>query len=419
MSQLEKYSFGIGDRFGHQAAAQLRAFQRLEKDGAVVIPVWNKSNREHTFIGSEPPSVKAAAEKAVAESGWKHSWHVDADHIRLQTVDRFLPCSDFFTIDVANFIGQPAEDAEIAHFITRHPELIGEVTVPNCDHPIKITREDLQRIARQYLLAMQEAAKVYRHIIAHRPNDATIIEVSIDETPAPQTPADVLVILAALSDQEVPVQTIAPKFNGRFNKGVDYVGNLQQFELEYQSFLGVIAYAIEQYSLPANLKLSVHSGSDKFSLYPVISQLLLKNNCGVHVKTAGTTWLEETIGLCEAGGEGLTLVQEIYAEALDHCAELCEPYADVIDIDTKQLPSAQVVNAWTGQQLAATIRHDKSTGFFNPHVRQLLHVGFKLAAKKGDRYYPLLKQFADVVGKQVEDNLYHRHLRPLFERALR
>ncbi len=89
----------------------------------------------------------------------------------------------------------------------------------------------------------------------------------MDETDTPQTPQELLLILTVLADEGVPVQTIAPKFTGRFNKGVDYVGDVAQFENEFRDDLAVIAYAVKKFRLPANLKLSVHSGSDKFSLY--------------------------------------------------------------------------------------------------------------------------------------------------------
>src|SRR5207244_651086 len=94
-----------------------------------------------------------------------------------------------------------------------------------------------------------------------------ITEISIDETDEPQTPPELLVILAVIADEGIPIQTIAPKFTGRFNKGVDYVGNVAQFTKEFSQDLAVIAFAVKNYSLPASLKLSVHSGSDKFSIY--------------------------------------------------------------------------------------------------------------------------------------------------------
>lgn len=163
----------------------------------------------------------------------------------------------------------------------------------------------------------------------------------MDETDLPQTPPELLIILALLADEHVRLQTIAPKFTGRFNKGVDYVGDLVQFEKEFNDDLAVIAHAVRQYGLPANLKLSVHSGSDKFSLYPIIRKALAKTGAGVHIKTAGTSWLEELIGLAEAGGDGLALTKEIYAYALEHVDELCAPYASVIDIDRSHLPSSR------------------------------------------------------------------------------
>ena len=349
---LEKYSFGVGDRFGQQATAQLKAFQMLEASGVVVSPVWNKSNREHTFIGSEPASVLAAAEKAVAEIGWKHPWHVDADHIRIDTVDRFIDSSDFFTIDVANYIGKPPSDAELSAFLTRHPDLANPINIPGVLEPIQISWESLQSIARQYLSATQEAGHVYRHIATQRKERRAIIEVSIDETPAPQTPAELLVILAALSDQNIPLQTIAPKFTGRFNKGVDYVGNVTQFAREFEDCIAILKYSVDKYAFPASLKLSVHSGSDKFSIYPIIAKLLRKTDAGLHVKTAGTSWLAEIIGLCEAGGDGLTIVQEMYASAYHDWEALCLPYADVINMDPKKLPSPETINRISGSEFA-------------------------------------------------------------------
>ena len=284
---LEKFSFGVGDRFAHQAKSQLRAFQMLAADGVQVAPVWNKSNREHTFVGSEPQSVLDAAKAAVAELDWKKGWHVDADHIRLETVERFLPCSDFFTLDVADSIGKPAAAEDVKAFVDRHPELVGTISIPKIATPFQTTRADIERIVAKYLLAVQDAGKIHRHIAAAKGADNFIAEVSMDETDAPQTPPELLVILAAIADKKIRAQTIAPKFTGRFNKGVDYVGDLVQFEREFHDDLAVIAFAVARYGLPENLKLSVHSGSDKFSLYPIIRRTLPKFGAGVHLKTAG------------------------------------------------------------------------------------------------------------------------------------
>jgi hypothetical protein len=223
-----------------------------------------------------------------------------------------------------------------------------------------------------------------------------------------------LVILAALSDEGIPLQTIAPKFTGRFNKGVDYVGDVAQFEIEFRSDLAVIAHAIDVYGLPAQLKLSIHSGSDKFSIYPAIRRALRDTGAGVHVKTAGTTWLEELVGLAEAGGDGLGLAKEIYAEAHAHRDELCAPYAAVIDISAERLPTPQQVNRWSSQQFANALRHDQKCPEYNSDFRQLLHVGYKVAAKLGQRYRDMLVACEDSISRNVIANLYERHITPIF-----
>ena len=419
MLVLEPYSIGVGDRFAHQAKSQLRAFLKLSEQmkpqkGFDVVPVWNKSNREHTFIGSEPQSVYDAAAAAVDELGWTHPWYVDADHIQLKTVDRFLSCSNFFTIDVADSIGKSASDAEVTQFVQRHPELLSPIAVPGIDSPLVIGRDEVERVARKYLLATRQAGDIYRYIESKKGYGNFVPEVSMDETDSPQTPPELLIILAALADEKCPIQTIAPKFTGRFNKGVDYVGDLKQFEREFFDDLAVIRFAVGQYGLPSNLKLSVHSGSDKFGLYPIIRKAMSQTGAGIHLKTAGTTWLEELIGLCEAGGDGLLLAKEIYAYALEHIDEFCAPYASVIDIDRARLPSASEVAAWDGSHFASTIRHIPGEARFNASVRQLLHVSFKVAAKSGNRFTDLLKSNAKIVGEQVTTNIFDRHLKPLF-----
>ena len=412
MLLLEKFTIGMGDRFAHQAKAQLQACVQLANDGVDVVPVWNKSNREHSFIGSTPQSVFDAAKLAVNEIGWSKGWHVDADHINMSTVDRYLECSDFFTIDVADFIGQEPEQGEVRSFVDNHPELVGAISIEGIDQPFDISREYVEEVSGKYLSSVKEAAKIYRHIKSVK--GEFIAEVSMDETDLPQTPPELLIILAALADEDVNLQTIAPKFTGRFNKGVDYVGDLVQFEKEFNDDLAVIAHSIDKYGLPKNLKLSVHSGSDKFSIYPIIGAALRRAGAGVHIKTAGTTWLEELIGLAEAEGEGLVLAKELYSKAVENVDEMCAPYASVIDINVDKLPSVEMVNGWNGYQYANTLRHVQSHSGFNQHFRQLLHIAFKLAAKEGTRYTDLLKANELIVGKNVTENLYDRHLKRIF-----
>jgi tagaturonate epimerase len=411
--RIGRFSLGMGDRFAHEAEAQLRACQLAAEQGAEVTPVWNKSHREHTIVGTLPPSVREAADRAVARLGWTGPYFIDADHINLTTVDGYVDTADFFTIDVADSIGRPPESDALEAFAARHPELAGNLQVPGLDRPIESSADSVRAIAGRYLAAVQEAGRIYRRIESAKGAGNFVTEVSMDETDSPQTPPELLVILAAMADEGIPAQTIAPKFTGRFNKGVDYVGDVEQFEREFNADLAVIAYAIGRYGLPENLKLSVHSGSDKFSIYEPIRRAVSQTGAGVHLKTAGTTWLEELIGLAEAGGEGLRAAKDVYAQAYEHRAELCAPYASVIDIDEARLPAPAEVSGWTAEEYVAALRHDQANPLYNAHLRQLLHVGFKIAAKMGERYTRLLAECREPIERNVTENLFARHLRPL------
>ena len=379
MKQISKYSFGIGDRFAHEGVNQLKALIAAEvRFGVHFTPVWNKSNREHTIIGTEPMSTRQEADAAVRALGYGDAYFCDADHINLSNVDRFMDACDFFTIDVADYIGKTGS------------------------------------VEERYLPAVKEAGKIYRHIAERKGADNFVTEVSMDEVPVAQKPEEIRYILTELAKEKVPLQTFAPKFTGRFNKGVDYVGDLEQFEREFEEDIKVIQWAVKDLGLPANLKLSIHSGSDKFSIYPIMGRLIRKYDVGIHVKTAGTTWLEEIIGLSLADPEALQLAKKIYRIALDRMDELTVPYATVIDVDVSKLPSPDEVDGWSADTFARTLRHDESEPLYNPSFRQLIHVSFKVAAELADEYYPALDRNLDVIGREIEANIGERHVRRLF-----
>ncbi len=411
--QLPKYSFGIGDRFGKQGEAQLTALQQLEKEGIEVVPVWNKSNREHVTIGSEPVETRLEADAAVKKLNWSLPYFVDADHINLETVDKYTEHCDFFTIDVAAFIGQKASKEHISKFLSENKNLAGPFKLPGIESKYYITPEEIRNAAEKFLFAIQKAGEIYRRIREVK-GDNFVTEISMDEVNEAQTPIELFFILNAIAAEGIPAQTIAPKFTGRFNKGVDYHGDVNLFEKEFEEDLMVIDLAIKKFNLPENLKLSVHSGSDKFTIYPVMGKLIKKHNKGIHVKTAGTTWLEEVIGLALANGKALQMVKEIYKEALDRFDELCSPYATVIDIDKSKLPSAQQIQNWDGETFANSLRHIPGHTQYNPHFRQLMHVGYKLAAERGSKFTEMLTKHKEITGKQVTENIFDRHLKRLF-----
>ena len=409
MKTIERYSIGAGDRFGRQGAAQIVAFRKAREKGVDVAIVWNKSNREHILIGTEPTDQRAAAERAIKETGWDGPWHVDADHIGLTTIDRFAPHCDFFTLDVADYIGKSAAPEAIEAFAAKHANLPAAKGIP-----ARLDAAAIRAAAGRYLHAVDEAAKIYRRICELRKGDDFVTEVSMDETAIPQSPAELIVILAALADAGVPVQTIAPKFSGRFNKGVDYVGDIAAFFKEFEADVRAARWSAEAFGLPKSLKLSVHTGSDKFSLYKGIGKIIRKEGAGLHLKTAGTTWLEEIVGLADSGGDGLAMAKEIYRAAYGRFDEVVAPYAEIIDIDRKKLPSPDEVDRWDGPALVAALRHVQADKRFDPGMRQLVHVAFRVAAAMGERYFEALDKHKAAVSRNVTANLWERHLVPLF-----
>lgn len=413
MTALGRFSMGIGDRFGHQGRAQLRAIAGAAEAGMQVTPVWNKSFREHSLIGTRPEDVRAEADAAARAERWSAPCFVDADHISLKTVDTFLNACDFYTLDVADVIGRPAPREAIEAFVRRRRAHTGALRVPGIETPLQVSEADIRRAAEKFLGAVQEAGLIYRHIAAARGAGTFITEVSMDETDQPQSPAELLFILAALADEKIPAQTIAPRFTGRFNKGVDYEGDVARFAREFEQDLHVIAFAIREFGLPSNLKLSLHSGSDKFAIYEPIRAALARTGAGLHVKTAGTTWLEELTGLAEAGGSGLAVAQELYRTAYGRIEELCKPYASVIAVDRARLPSPNDVAGWDSRRFAETLRHDTTCPAYNPHFRQFMHVSFRVAAEMGPRFQEALDRHADIIARNVTANL-ERHLRRVF-----
>ncbi len=414
MLQLHPYSLGIGDRFGREGLAQLRAVQLAERAGVVVVPVWNKSFREHSLIGTQPADVRAEADEAVRRGGWQHPYHVDADHIGLKTVDAFLSACDFYTLDVADFIGAAPDEAALAAFVRDMAPFRGTLRIPGIDPAFEVTDGVLEKIGRSYLRAVTEAGQTYRQVAVAKGGGQFIAEVSTDEAAAPQLPFELFFILGALAREKIPVQTIAPKFSGKFLKGIDYVGDVQAFARELEADLAVVKHAVTVFGLPRSLKISVHTGSDKLSLYPVIHRALKKHGAGLHLKTAGTTWLEEVIGVALSGPAGLAVTKRVYELALPRFDELVKPYATVVEIDQTKLPPPATVDSWSADDFVGRLRHDQSHPSYDVNLRQFVHVAFRVAAEMGAEWTGALEAAREVAGRCVTENLFDRHVRPLF-----
>jgi hypothetical protein len=238
--KIGKYSMGVGDRFNHQAKAQLKAIMHAKVKGIDIIPVWNKSFREHEIIHSNPKDTRLQADAAVKSLGWEADYFVDADHVNLKTVDVFIDSCDFFTLDVADYIGLEVNENELEKFCSNNSQFIGELELQELSVKLVITEEIIREIGKKYLFAVKEASKIYQRILGSKGDNNFVVEVSMDETDSPQTPIELFFILSAIAEEGIPVQTIAPKFSGRFNKGVDYVGDVDKFKNEFELDLAVI-----------------------------------------------------------------------------------------------------------------------------------------------------------------------------------
>jgi len=404
---LEKLSFGLGDRFGREGQAQLLAIQEINRKGFPVVPVWNKSNREHELVGTTQAAVRLEADEAVKDNSWTGNYFVDADHITLNNVDKFLEYSDFFTIDVAHFIGKPALPKLKTDFLRRTEDQ----SIPGFAGAS--AKFDLHQFSDLYLTAIYEVKRLHDYISSKKP-DGFIAEISMDEVSIAQGPLDLYFILKELKFLDVVPHTIAPKFTGLFPKGVDYEGDVDLFEKEFERDLRILKTAGEQLEFGHEIKLSVHSGSDKFSIYPVIRDLLKKHEAGIHIKTAGTTWIEEVIGLARGGGEGLRIAKEIYHQGMARFDELAAPYSTVLHIDTDKLPPSKEVLTWSSAHFANTLIHEQTCRDYNPHFRQLIHIAYKVAAEMGGEFMGALDYYRDPIEEQVYTNLYDRHLKRLF-----
>lgn len=409
---IARFSLGAGDRFGREGVAQVAAFRKIKEDGVDVDLVWNKSNREHVTVGTSPADQRKAADEAAKATGLT-TYYVDADHINADSIDKFIEHCNFFTIDMTSVIGKATTAESAEKFLADAASLLGPIPAANMGQEIEVTQEVLAKIADRYLFGVEEAYRIYEHIKAEG-GQLDHIEFAVDESPETQGPADLYVLLFALSHIGLPIDTVAVKFQGRFNKGVDYVGDVDDFLAEFRADVAIIQYAITRFGLHENLKISVHTGSDKFSLYQGIGKIVRELGAGLHLKTAGTTWLEELVGLAEADGEGLVIAKDVYRGAFDRYDELVAPYLDVIDIDKDALPSPDEVDVWDSEKFATTLRHDQSNPNYDANVRQLLHVGYKIAAKMGQRYLDALEAHREHVERNVTENLYARHLKPLF-----
>lgn len=408
-----RFSIGLGDRFGREGEAQLRAVQQFTEEHDIpVTPIWNKSHREHTLTGTEPRDTLREADAAVARLGWQRPYYVDADHVTAATLGPFLPHCDYFTIDVAHLLGAPPDSEEL--------EKARQLLEPWCHRRILLPSGDVLRLesdtaaaaARCYSRALNEIEGVVECLRKER-RGGYKVEISADEVARPQSAAELFCLLVLLSARGVEIQALAPRFPGTFLKGVDYRGDLAAFEAHLRRILAVLEFARREFAWP-ELRLSVHSGSDKPSLYPILYRCAVARGHGLHLKTAGTTWLAEVEALAEAEKEAWHFVRELYRKAWQRRAELIRPYTPVVEICEARLPAPEAIASWSGKNFAAALRPSLAPPPHHEDLRQLIHISYPIAAESGDEFFQLLDHHRDRIAIRVTENLYRRHLLPLF-----
>jgi hypothetical protein len=288
-------SAGFGDRLGMATPGHVRA---VENTG--VAPIFaQQSVRENARTGRTPQQVLDDAMWGVFQEGWREPWGADADHLKTPVdVDAFAAAGyTFYTIDPGDHVDNAAQaDPEPVlvkkaaglpwEALESSPEALyrGFLGQPVAlgDFTLAFDEIALLRAAVKYGRAVAHTATMYQHLVTFMGDKAFDLEVSVDETETPTSVHEHFYVAGELRRLGVKWVSLAPRFVGRFEKGVDYIGDVDQFEAELVRHAAVARYF-------GGYKLSLHSGSDKFSVYPVVAR---HTDGLVHLKTAGTSYLE-------------------------------------------------------------------------------------------------------------------------------
>jgi hypothetical protein len=395
-------SAGFGDRLGLATPGHVRAVRETG-----IAPIFaQQSVRENARTGRTPQQVMDDATWGLFQEGWREPWGADADHLKTPAVvDGFVAAGyTFFTIDPGDHVDNEAHTAPPAQVEAKVQALpwdaledtaqdlerrylgrsfdLGEIA-------LTFERETLWRAAAKYGRAAAHTARMYRHL----PESSQLsgrsgfeLEVSVDETETPTSPEEHFFIANELRRLGVRWVSLAPRFVGRFEKGVDYIGDLDTFSAEFTRHVAV-ARALGPY------KLSLHSGSDKFSIYPIVARLA---DGLVHLKTAGTSYLEALRAIAQVDP---ALFREILAFARAR-----------YDTDRATYHvSAQLANVPAPSALSDA---DLPTLLEQFDARQVLHVTFgSVLDRFGDQLLATLRGHEETYHNLLESH-FRRHLSP-------
>ncbi len=410
-----KTSAGFGDRLGLATPGHIRSIRETPAGAEVIAPIFaQQSVRENSRTGRTPQQVMDDAMWGVFQEGWRAPWGADADHLKTpEDIDAFAAAGfTFFTIDPGDhvddsveglsnnelevkFRAAPWQALEDTPADMQRRYLDGSLDLPGLD--VTVEREQLLRAVAKYGAAVAHTVSMYRHLVNTVGEGAFELEVSVDETESPTTVVEHIYIASELRRLGVSWVSLAPRFIGSFEKGVDYIGDLGIFSSEYARHAAV-ARALGPY------KLSLHSGSDKFSIYPIAARHSGGRGAGpagpkVHLKTAGTSYLEALRAMARVNTELFRLI-------LDHAIERYEIDRATYHVSAElaRVPAPRTVN---DADLPDLLEHFDA--------REVLHVTFGSGLERyGDRLLAALDDNEDLYSEVLATH-FKRHLEPFVE----
>lgn len=355
----EKCSFGVGDRLGIATDGHIEVFEKYDAYPVLV----QQSIRELNLTGRTYEDVLDCASFAVYKNGFKKPFGADGDHLKTAADIEYalglgftmitLDCSEHISSSAASLSAEELKDVELPNEISdiylAKKFNVGEGLI------IEFNENELKRAYLIHSKAIDFACEMFDKYIT----DKVDFEISIDETETPTTPLQHFFVANELIRRGVKVTTVAPRFCGEFQKGIDYIGDIAQFEKELKSHCIIARHF--------GYKISVHSGSDKFSVFPLIGKY---TEGKFHVKTAGTNWLEAMKVIAQTEP---ALYREIHAFALENFGEATKYYH--VTTDLAKIPALE------------TLSDDELPSLFLQNdARQLIHItyGLILSAQNPD-----------------------------------
>ena len=393
-------SAGFGDRLGVATPGHIKAAERYPG----IAPIFaQQSVRENARTGRTPQQVMDDAMWGLFQMDWRAPWGADADHLKTPAdADTFIDTGyTFFTIDPGAHVDNEAHtaspDVVAAKFTALPWETLGDTpeamrarycqqTFAVGEFTLAFDQEKLERAAAKYGRALAHTAMMYRHIAGRMGSRPFDLEVSVDETETPTSPEEHLFVALELRRLGVQWVSLAPRFVGHFEKGVDYIGDIDTFTSTFARHAAV-AQTVGPY------KLSLHSGSDKFSIYGIAAQL---TGGMVHLKTAGTSYLEALRTVAQVAP---AFFREIFAFSYDRY-EIDRATYHV----SAQLAKVPALGALTDAELPDLLNQFDA--------RQVLHVTFgSVLDAYREQLMALLDEHAAVY-ETLLDRHFQRHLEP-------